>query len=156
MQQYLPHSILNRALGSLALAGATIVAPLAAQAGPEQIVKQRTRAFYGWYVGQIKREKSPLANRAVMRSYVSRRLEKWLYSPAFQEYGADYFLDAQDFDSDWDKARAAIVRRKGNTATVQAFLGRPKPPGKGMGVHSLSLKWVRENGVWKIDRVNNQ
>jgi hypothetical protein len=129
--------------------------PRAAQARPEHSVKGRARAFYSWYVGQVKRDKNPLDNRATMRRYISRRLQKWLYSPAFREYGADYFLDAQDFDDDWDKLRTGALRVRGATATLRVTLGRPKPAGKGIGAHPLNLKWVREGGTWKIDRVNN-
>ena len=148
-------SPLHKAISALALTGATIFAPLVAQASTESVVKGRARAFYSWYVSEVKQGKDPFAKRATVRRYVSRRLEKWLYSPAFKEYGADYFTDAQDFDNDWDRLRAGKFRRNGNTATLQAVLGRPKPAGKGIGAKSINLKWVRESGVWKIDRVND-
>jgi hypothetical protein len=125
-----------------------------AQADAAQNMSARVVGFYKWYVGKIKADKRPLNSRETMRQYTSRRLWKWLNSQAYAEFGADYFLDAQDFDNDWDQARVSNVRIKGQTATLTASLGRPKPRDKGIGVHTLKLRLVKEAGVWKIDRVN--
>jgi hypothetical protein len=91
-----------------------------------------------------------------MLKKVSRRLGRWLYSPAYAEYGADYFIDAQDWDENWVKsitATQAVI--KGNSATLRLTLGAAKSSNPGFGKHTLAIKLVKENGLWKIDRVGN-
>ena len=133
------------------LAGASTKSA-SAQASPA--LKRQVVGFYRWYVGEVKRGHYPIDKRATMRRYVSLRLSKWLASPALREYGADYFLAAQDFDNDWDRAAVSQVKVNGKAATATVALGRPKPRDKGIGVRRLHLKLVKESGVWKIDRVN--
>ncbi len=54
-----------------------------------------------------------------------KRLGKWIYSPAYQEYGADYMIDAQDWDENWNVTTSKAVITK-NTATLKVFLAAPK------------------------------
>jgi len=116
-------------------------------------IARRVRSFYAFWVRGTKSSHDPLKNRAMVRAYSSQRLARWLYSPAYLEYDADYFLQAQDFDNDWDQARVADVRVQGNTASATATLGHPKPASKGIGERRLRLHLVSEGGQWKIDRV---
>jgi len=144
-----------RITGVLAVVFTPLFAPSVARADTKSSVQAKTSTFYRWYVGELNHNRDPFANRAMMRRSASRRLEKWLYSPAYREYGADYFIDAQDFDSDWGTVRATNFQQRGNTASLKVVLGKPRPHSQGIGEQKLQLKWVREGGVWKIDRVNN-
>jgi hypothetical protein len=126
-----------------------------ASADTSQAIGAKVTSFYKWYVGQIKADKSPMKNRAMIRRHVSARLWRWLNSSAYGEYGADYFIAAQDFDSDWDQAKVSDVRINGNVARLKVTLGQPKARDKGIGTHSLDLRLVKQSGAWKIDRVSS-
>jgi hypothetical protein len=121
-----------------------------ASTASQRAIGRRVRSFYALWVGHG----DPMNNRALIRSYSSRRLARWLYSSDYRDYDADYFLQAQDFDNDWNQAHVRDVRVRGNTARLFATLGSPKPEGKGIGARRLRLKMVKENGLWKIDTVD--
>ena len=134
--------------------GAANFAPAQAGQKPEDVAAE----FYKWYLGELNRNRDPRTqNKQKVLKYLSRRAGKWLYSIPPGQYGADYFLDAQDFDEEWAQSvnvsKAAI---KGNSATLKVTLGVFKDGRKyqGIGKHVLSLKLVREGGAWKIDRIN--
>lgn len=122
---------------------------------PEQIAAE----FYKWYLSELNRDRDPRteAKQKVLK-YLSRRAGKWLYSIAADDYGADYFIAAQDFDEEWAETVSvskAVV--KGNRASLTVTLG-VYPDGRkyeGIGKHVLRLKMVREGGLWKIDRIND-
>jgi hypothetical protein len=113
-----------------------------------------TRDFYRWYIGELNADRYPIdKNKREIRKHVSVRLARWLFSPAYREYGADYFLDAQDFDAEWARtvqASGGVI--KGSTAT--AVLTFPKSKNFDRKVVSISL--VREAGAWKIDKVRGR
>jgi len=118
---------------------------------PEQAAKN----FYAWYVKELAKEGSnPRQRKAIVLKSVSKRLGKWMYSPAYEEYGADYIIDAQDFDENWQISTTKAVI-KGNTATLKVSLKSTKPKNEGFS-QTLRLKMVKENGEWKIDSVNNR
>ncbi len=135
------------------LAGSALSPAQSAPVSEGMRVGNRVRAFYSWYVTQSDADKIPMSNRAKMNSYASKRLNRWLRSETFREYGADYFLQAQDFGSDWARARIQNIRVKGAAASLNATLGARKPNNEGMGERKLRLNLVKEGGVWKIDRV---
>ncbi len=58
--------------------------------------EQTAKSFYQWYLKEINANKSPRNKKDIFQKSVSKRLCKWIYSPAYEEYGADYFIDAQD------------------------------------------------------------
>jgi hypothetical protein len=138
-----------------ALVLAPLFAPASAHADDKKAIQAQTSAFYRWYVGELNRDRHPIENRAMMRRSISRRLAKWIASPAYREYGADYFVQAQDFDPDWTRVRTSNFRHSGSSATLTAILGKRKAPEQGIGERKLKLKWVREGGVWKLDRVDD-
>ena len=115
--------------------------------------RDRVRWFYAWYVGQLNANRNPLENRAKMAEFTSKRLHKWLQSADYQDYGADYLIQAQDFDADWTRATVRAVTVSGDKARVAATLGTPKRSGSN-GEWKLNLQMTRENGVWKIDKVD--
>lgn len=118
---------------------------------PEKAAKD----FYEWYVRELKNDRFPVSKgKQQLLRLVSRRLGKWIFSPAYQEYGADYFIDAQDYDESWQVSttKAAV---KVNTATLKVSLKSTKPKNQGFS-QTLQLKLIKENGGWKIDSVNNR
>lgn len=117
--------------------------------------EQAATKFYEWYTKELFREGgNPIEQKEMVLKSVSKRLGKWIYSPAYQEYGADYIIDAQDFDESWQiSTTKAIV--KGSTATLKVLLKSKRPKNEGFS-QTLPLKLVKENGVWKIDSVNNR
>lgn len=126
-----------------------------ASANTEQAITGKVKKFYGWYVNEIHNDRLPFRNQAMIRNHSSRRLWKWLNSQAYRDFGADYFLDAQDFARDWGTQIAiSNFKMKGNVTTFTMRMGSPKPDQTQMGPHTIKLKLVKESGSWKIDRVD--
>jgi hypothetical protein len=109
------------------------------------------QGFYRWYFGELNADRFPIdRNRPEMRRRVSARLARWLFSPAYREYGADYFLDAQDFDRAWWKTLTVTPgKTTGNTAIVTVTM--PKTDFFDRKIVTVTM--VREAGAWKIDKV---
>jgi hypothetical protein len=109
------------------------------------------REFYKWYVHALNLNKEPLTGeRATMRKYVTLRLIREIDRMAKGPDGldGDYFIDAQDWDKDWEKNIAVSnVLVKNNIATATVEL-----KGNDMTRH-LQLTLKQEAGAWKIDRV---
>ena len=112
------------------------------------------QSFYRWYVAELNAEHDPITKRrAEMRKRVSARLAKWLGSKAYEEYDADYFLDAQDYEEGWaTTATAAPGKTTGNTATVTVTL----PKSRNFPRKVMTVTMVREAGAWKIDKVKGR
>jgi hypothetical protein len=130
--------------------------PVFSQAKPTP--ELAARDFYTWYLTELNAERYPIRQaKRQMLGKVSTRLGRWIYSKSYEEYGADYFLDAQDWDENWVKnisASKAVV--KGNTATVNVKFGVPKGTYSGFGPRTLPVGLVKEGGTWRIDKVNNR
>lgn len=115
--------------------------------------EQTTKTFYEWYVKELGKEGSdPIDNKKMLAKYVSSRLikqiDKWR---ADEEYDADYFINAQDFDESWKVSTTKAII-SGSTATLKVALKSTKPKGQGFS-QNLSVKLVKTGGVWKIDTV---
>jgi len=122
-----------------------------ASKSPEQTVKD----FYRWYLHELNAEREPRKERTKVNAVVSARLKRWFSSKAGREWDADYFIDAQDFDKDWETNIAvskAVIR--GNNADLRVTLGPKIKAPNAIGQHVLKLKMVKEAGGWKIDHVN--
>jgi len=116
--------------------------------------EQTVKKFYTWYLKRIITDKSPRNEKAVFQKSVSKRLSRWYYSRAYEEYGADYFIDAQNSDDEWRVTTGkAIIKR--DTATLKVKLAAPNT-GKNGSTQNLTVKLVKEEGVWKINSVNNR
>lgn len=116
---------------------------------PEQTAKN----FYGWYLKELNREGGdPIKQKKTLSMYVTSRLIKQINKQiAAEEYDADYFIDAQDFDKNWQATTSKAVV-KGNTATLKVKLAAPNAK-KTDWTQTLSLKLIKEGGAWKIDNV---
>ena len=121
---------------------------------PEQTAKD----FYKWYLTELNAERHPIQqNKRLMLQKISARLGKWLYSKAYEEYGADYILDAQDYERTWVSGiSAAPAATKGNVSNVKLTFTPKRGTYSGFGVRTMPIRLVREGGVWKIDMVNNR
>ena len=120
---------------------------------PEQAAKD----FYQFYLKEISRafsDEQVQVNKKKTSAFLSTKLGKWYQSKAYEEYGADYFFDAQDFDEKWQVSTTKAVI-KGNTATLKVILAVPNAE-KSDWTNTLAIKMVNENDAWKIDSVNNR
>ena len=134
---------------------ATLHGAAEAQArGPDEVAKD----FYKWYLTELNRDRHPISqNKTRMLEFISPRLGRWVYSAAYSEYGADYFIDAQDWDQTWVNGISAtrpII--KGNVATLRIRLEPAKGVFSGFGRRTLPIKLVKDGGRWKIDMINNR
>ena len=129
-----------------------IAANVSAQKTPEITVKE----FYTFYMKGLKNSGYPIDSKTMMRKYISRRLAGWVYSKSYREYGADYFIDGQDFEEKWLPISVSKAVIKGNTATLKVTLDVPKGVKTQWKKSVLPVKLVKENGVWKIDEINNR
>ena len=122
--------------------------------GPDAVAKE----FYKWYLTELNADRYPIReNKPRMLKFVSARLGRWIYSPAYSEYGADYFIDAQDWDRNWvDGISATRPAVKGTTATLRINLEPKKGVFSGFRRRVLPIKLVKEGGSWKIDMINNR
>ena len=118
-------------------------------ATPEQTAK----TFYEWYVRELNKEGGdPAADKSELPKYVTKRLIREIERMRdAQEYDADYYISAQDYDENWRVSTTKAVIT-GNTATLKVALKSTKPKNQGFS-ENLTVKLVKEAGVWKIDRV---
>ena len=137
------------------LLSALIAGPVAAQTKPPDEV---AKDFYRWYLTELNLDRHPITqNKSRIREYISSRLARWINSPAYSEYGADYFIDAQDWERTWaDEVTAGRPVIKGSVATVRIRLEPGRGAQSGFGRRTMPIKLIREGGVWKIDLVNNR
>jgi hypothetical protein len=121
---------------------------------PDSVAKD----FYKWYLTELNAEREPIRqNKTRMKSFISNRLSRWIYSSSYSEYGADYFIDAQDWEQSWVNGISAtrpVI--KGSTATLRVQFDPAKGTTSGFGRRILPVKLVKEGGVWKIDKINNR
>lgn len=70
-------------------------------------------------------------------------------------WDADYFIDGQDWDPKWETGiSTSAAKILGNIANVTVTLSDPGGSASGWDPHVLHIRMARENGIWKIDRVN--
>ena len=122
-------------------------------ATPEAAVRQ----FYPWYLGEMMKGRLPLADeRMRMQDYIAKDTLRDIAFMLNRANGGkrglpeDYFLQAKDYFDDWiDHIAVSEVAIDGDTASALVALGDPA-----QGTHRLALSFLREDGVWKIARVN--
>ncbi len=117
--------------------------------------EQAAKSFYRWYLSELDAERYPIEQqKPKIRSKVSARLGKWLYSKAYEDYGADYVIQAQDWDSQWkDNIGVSKATVKGNTARLTVTLSGKATDSNEIYRNRLRVTLVKEGGLWKIDRV---
>jgi hypothetical protein len=113
------------------------------------------RLFYPWYLGEMMKGRVPLTEER-MHDYVAENTRRDIAFMMNRPNGGkrglqeDYFLQAKDYFDDWgDHIAVSQVTIDGDTASALVELGDPA-----LATHRLALTLVREEGVWKISRVN--
>jgi hypothetical protein len=112
--------------------------------------------FYEWYVHTLNQNEEPIEkHRAEMSKFVTQRLIKSINRVLKSPEGldADFFLDAQDWDKDWEKN---IITTKASIQGARAKLSVTLKGGVGFGNHRLRVGLLKEGGVWKIDSINGR
>jgi hypothetical protein len=141
---------------TLLLAGACI-APAGAAHSPGAINKGTPKIaienFYAWYVHVLNQDGDPLTRqRTKLRQFASARLLRELDRVVKGPDGldGDYFLDAQDWDKQWEKniAVSQLQIRNGRAFATVSLTG-PEMSRK------LKVQLVLEGGRWKIDKVQS-
>lgn len=141
---------------TLLLAGACIAPAVAAQ-NPRAINKESPEIviqnFYAWYVHALNQDGDPLTRqRTKLKQFASARLLRELDTVVKGPDGldGDYFLDAQDWDKQWEKNISVyeLEVRNGRAVAAVALTG-PEMSRK------LKVQLVREGGRWKIDKVQS-
>jgi len=126
--------------------------PASAQATPDGALK----SFYKWYLGELNAERYPRPSSPKVQAAVSSRLKRWFKSKEGREWDADYFINAQDFEKDWQSSIVVSnVSIRGNNADMRLTLGPKNSDPNSMGQRVLKIKMVKEAGGWKIDHVDN-
>ena len=129
---------------AIAIGGFTVGAQTA-NSTPEVTIKN----FYAWYVREISKNKFPLSQQPTkLKQFITVRCyneNKRAYDK--NEFDADYFIAAQDYDEKWaTNVKVTNVKFVGNRASASVILD-----GKGNFDSKLKLKLVKEKDVWKID-----
>ena len=140
----------------LAFAGTQVVyAAGGVTPAPAATPEAAVRLFYPWYLGEMMKGRVPLTEEH-MQDYVAedtlRDIAFMMNRPNGGKRGLqeDYFLQAKDYFDDWaDHIAVSEVAIDGDAASVLVALGDPA-----QGTRRLALALVRENGGWKISRVN--
>lgn len=116
--------------------------------------EQKVKSFYKWYLHELNADGNPVDQKARMSGFISARLSKWIYSKAYEEYDADYFLDAQDWEKNWENGiSVSKMTIAGNTAKLKVTLSVPKGVTTNFAPEILLIMMVKEGGDRKIDRV---
>ena len=134
----------------IATVGVVSVIAQTANSTPEMTIKN----FYSWYVGEIAKNKFPLAKQPTkLKQFITARCyneNKRAYDK--NEFDADYFIAAQDYDEKWaTNVKVSNVKIIGNKATANVILD-----GKGNFDSKLKLKLIKEKNTWKIDVIEGQ
>ncbi|MGH9820216.1 MAG: DUF3828 domain-containing protein [Pyrinomonadaceae bacterium] len=144
----------------LRLSICTLLLTMAASLTSAQAVtpEETAKRFYKWYLRELNIEGgNPVENKHEMRKFVSARVYRWIYSKAYEEYGADYFIDAQDFAPDWEKnIRISGAVTNANAASMRVTLHQAANKESQAWDQILDLKFIKEQGVWKIDRITGK
>jgi len=113
------------------------------------------RLFYPWYLGEMMKGRVPLTEEH-MQDYVAadtlRNIIFMMNRPNGGKRGLreDYFLQSKDYFDDWgDHIAVSEMTIDGDNASALVALGDPA-----QATQRLALTLVREDGGWKISRVN--
>ncbi|GAC1397008.1 MAG: hypothetical protein NVSMB56_11990 [Pyrinomonadaceae bacterium] len=112
--------------------------------------EQATHEFYRWYIHALNQNQDPLRHRRIVNKFVTAKLIQRIYKAIKDnEYDVDYFIDAQDWDKDWEK-NISVTNSKsdGNKTHLSVTLD-----GASIPKHKLNITLRKENGVWKIEKV---
>lgn len=137
------------------LAADTVAASPVERAVSRQTLKspeQVTRDFYKWYIHALNQNQDPIKQRQILSRYVTERLIREINRQIrANEYDADYFLSAQNWDKDWERnITVNAINSTPDRAASNVTLN-----GAGIPNYKLKVTLQKEAGVWKIDRVES-
>lgn len=142
-------TVLLLMIGSAALVYSCQNSQAATTESPEIVIKN----FYTWYVHELNQNGDPLTKRKPrLRQFVSARLlreiDKAVKGP--DGLNGDYFLDAQDWDKEWEKniVISEVNVTKGKAGATVSLSGAQMS-------RKLKVSLVQEGGKWKIDKVQS-
>jgi hypothetical protein len=98
--------------------------------------------------------RDPMKQRTEIRRYATERLLKELSKMKMGPDGldGDYFTDAQDFDPLWAKnISITAVKTQGDKSSAQVLLNGSQGMKK-----NLVVQLLKENGTWKVDKVQGR
>ena len=133
---------------------AALMAPFSAVLADE-VPANHVRDFYAWYVRTLNENKDPIGDyRQEMRRFVTGRLLREIEGVKKGPDGlnGDYFVNAQDFDKEWEKNIAIEnVDLKNDRGTMDVVLS-----GQQAGQKKLRVSVIKKPKGWKIDKVEGQ
>ena len=108
-------------------------------------------SFYQTYLHSLNQQEDPLTKRRTeLRKFITTRLMSVLDRARKRGLEYDFFLDAQDFDKEWEQnITTEVANIQGDEAIVNLTL-----QGGPIGVHKLRIGLKKQAGGWKIDSVN--
>jgi hypothetical protein len=112
------------------------------------------RGFYQWYVTNLVANRNPMKQRTELRRFATERLLRELSKMKTGPEGldGDYFTDAQDFDPLWAKnISISAVKTQGEKSSAHVLLNGSQGMKK-----NLVVQLVKENGTWKVDKVQGR
>jgi len=140
----------------LAFAGTHVVyAADGVTPAPAATPEAAVRLFYPWYLGEMMVGRVPLTEERMHVYVAENTLRDITFAMNFSNGGSrgatkDYFIQAKDYYDDWgDYIAVSEVTIDGDTASTLVALGDPA-----QGTKRLALTFMREDGGWKISRVN--
>ncbi|MBX7223270.1 MAG: YbjP/YqhG family protein [Blastocatellia bacterium] len=118
-----------------------------ATATPEATV----RSFYKWYLHELNQNHNPVEKPGpTMKKYVTARLLKEIDRMVKGPDGldGDYFIDAQDWDKEWeDNIVVSALAEQGTKASMNVQFKGPNMS------RNVRVNLLQQQGTWKVDKV---
>lgn len=115
--------------------------------------EDRVTTFYKWVIGRMIRNRSPVREKKVISTYLSKSLYRWLYASADAEMRRTYLLPGNDWSESWiDEIKIVAKKKTVNRTMIRVDLGEKEPPDHFV---DTMVNLVREGGTWKIDCIQS-
>ena len=116
--------------------------------------EDRITTFYKWAIGTMVKKRSPVRQKKVVSTYLSKSFYRWLYTRADAETRNLYLLPDNDWSESWiDKIKIIDKKKTASRMRVRVDLGEKGPPDH--FVNPIQVNLIRENGTWKIDCIQS-
>lgn len=110
--------------------------------------------FYKWVLGTMVDKSSPIKQKRVMATWLSKSLHRWLYTNADREERETYLVPGNDFIDAWvDEIKIVDTKVDAKRAAVKVELGKPGRDDDFVNHILVNLKV--EGGVWRIDCIRS-
>jgi len=116
--------------------------------------EDRVTAFYTWVIGTMVKKQSPVRQKKIVSTYLSKSLYRWLYTSADAETRNAYLLPGNDWSVSWiDEIKIVDKKKTASRAMLRVDLGEKRPPGD--FVNPIQVNLISESGTWKIDCIQD-